>query len=120
MNSKYLKIKQNQKLGAKFFELFRVWYPVGKQAYIIEFPKKWKIHNVFQVLLLEQYTTKKGQVEIAINLDESGNKEYEVKAICDSTVYTSKSESHLSGLYYLVLYKSYPKEKNTWEPTSVI
>ena len=53
--------------------------------------------------LLEQDTTKKGQVKIAIELDKGNSKEYEVKTICYSAVYTSKSENHVLGFYYLVL-----------------
>ena len=49
------------------------------------------------------------------------NGEYEVEAIWDSEVYARESElSHLPGLYYLVLWKGYPKEENTWEPASAI
>ncbi len=59
-------------------------------------------------------------MEIAIELDEGDSKEYEVKAICDGVVYSSKLESHLSNLYYLVLYKEYPEEENTWEPALAI
>ena len=53
---------------------------------------------------------------------EPGNdKEYEVEAIWDSAVYARESESgHLPGLYYLVPWKGYPKEENTWEPTSTV
>ena len=40
LNSKYIKIKQNQKLKTKFFRLFRVFYTVRKQAYKLELPKK--------------------------------------------------------------------------------
>ena len=40
LNSKYIKTKQNQKLEAKFFELFQVLYPVEKQVYKLELPKK--------------------------------------------------------------------------------
>ena len=32
----------------------------------------------------------------------SKNKEYEVKAIWDSTIYANEAEDHLPGLYYLV------------------
>ena len=46
----------------------------------------------------------------------NGNiKEYEVKAICNKAVYISKSEGYLPGFYYLILWKGYPKEKNTWK-----
>ena len=126
LNSKYIKTKHNRKLEAKFFGPFRVLHPVGKQAYKLELPRKWRIHDVFHVSLLEQDTTRKGrvdeevrQIEFDAGDDESG--EYEVEAIRDSAVYARESESgHLPGLYYLVSWKRYPEEENTWEPASAV
>lgn len=44
----------------------------------------------------------------------AGNKEeYELEAIWDSVFYAKKSIGYLLGLYYLVLWKSYPRKKNT-------
>ena len=63
LNSKYIKTKRNRMLEAKFFGPFRVLYLVGKQAYKLELPKKWRIHDVFYMSLLEQDTTKKGRVD---------------------------------------------------------
>ena len=40
LNNKYIKTKHNCKLEAKFFRLFRVLHPVGKQAYKLELPRK--------------------------------------------------------------------------------
>ena len=40
LNSKYIKIKQNCKLEAKFFRPFRSLRLVGKQAYKLKLPKK--------------------------------------------------------------------------------
>ena len=106
LNSKYIKTKRNRKLEAKFFGPFQVLHPIGKQAYKLELPKKWRIHDVFYMSLLKQDTTKKGRVdENAIELDVGNNNsgEYKVEAIWDSAVYAKKSESgHLPGLYYLV------------------
>ena len=53
---------------------------------------------------------------------EAGNdKEYKVDGIRNSMVYARKSAiGQLPGLYYLVLWKGYPEEENTWEPTSAI
>ena len=108
LNSNHIKTKRNQKLEAKFFGPFRVLHPVGKQAYKLELPKKWRIHDVFHVSLLEQDTTRKGRVdekdasELDAGEDEGG--EYEVEAIYDNADYARESESghHLPGLYYLV------------------
>ncbi len=53
LNSKYIKTKRNRKLEAKFFEPFRVLYLIGKQAYKLEPQKKWRIHDIFHMLLVE-------------------------------------------------------------------
>lgn len=55
-----------------------------------------------------------------MELDKGNNKEYELKAICNSTVYASKSKSYLLRLQYLALWKSYFKEENTWEPVLIV
>ena len=125
LNSKYIRTKRNRKLEAKFFGRFRVLYSVKKQAYKLELPKKWRVHDVFDVSLLEQDTAKKARVddENTAELDAGDNesREYKVEAIRDSKVYEKKSElGHLLGLYYLVSWKRYPVEENTWEPTLAI
>ena len=126
MNSKYIKTKRNRKLEAKFFGPFRVLHPVGKQAYKLELLRNWRIYDVFHVSLLEQDSTRKGRVDEVVRQMEfdagyGDGGEYEVEAIRDSAVYARESESgHLPGLYYLVSWKGYPEEENTWEPASAV
>ena len=122
LSNKYLKIKQNRKLQAKFFRPFWVLHPVGKQAYKLELSRKWRIHNIFHVSLLEQDTTRKERVKKVSELDAGDNsEEYKVEAIRDSAVHANKLESgHLPGLYYLIAWKGYPKEENTWEASSAV
>ena len=74
--------------------------------------------------LLEQDTIRKGRVdENATELDDGDDDsgEYKVEAIWNSAVYAKVSESgHLPGFYYLVLWKGYLEEENTWEPASAV
>ena len=79
---------------------------------------------MFHVSLLEQDTTRKGRMSEEVPELDAGDedsKEYEVEAIRNSAVYVNESESgHLPSLYYLVAWKGYPKEENTWEPSSAV
>ena len=76
--------------------------------------------------LLEQDTTRKGQVDkkTAEQLEfkaGGNNEEYKVEGIYNSAVYVKESEaSHRLGLYYLVFWKSYHEDENTWEIVSAV
>ena len=75
--------------------------------------------------LLEQDTTRKGREDknaaIQLEFEAGDNGEYAVERICNSMVYAKELEAgHLLGLYYLVLWKGYPKEENTWEPALAV
>ena len=122
LNSKYIKTKRNKKLESKFFAPFQVFHTVEKQAYKPELPTKLKIHNVFYVLLLELDITKRGRVdnkalpepEKNMKFEAGGDKEYKVKVIINSAVYSQQANSNqMPGLYYFILWKSYLEEENT-------
>ncbi len=55
-----------------------------------------------------------------LEFETGGNKEYEVEAIIDSAVYDQQVNNQMQGLYYLVLWKGYPEEENTWEPSLAV
>ena len=55
------------------------------------------------MLLLEEDTTKKEQVDKNMTKFEAGNSEnYKLEVIWDSAVYVNKIKGYLLGLYYLV------------------
>ena len=113
-------------MEVKFFGLFWVLHLIGKQIYKLELPKKWRIYDVFHVSMLEQDITRKGRVDKKVGQMEfhAGNNDsgkYEVEAIQDSAIYAKESKSgHLPGFYYLVSWKKYLEEENTWEPALVV
>ncbi len=119
---------RNKKLESKFFGPFQVFHAIEKQIYKLELPIKWKIHDVFYLLPLEQDTTRKRRVDKAklepekdVEFEAGGNKEYEIKAIIDSMVYGQQANSNqMPDLYYLILWKRYPEEENTWEHLSAV
>lgn len=80
---------------------------MGKQAYKIKLPRKWKIYDVFHMSLLEQNSTREGwinnnNITTQLELDKSDNKEYGVEAICENKLYANKLKGYLPGLYYSV------------------
>ena len=62
------------------------------------------------------------KLEKNLEFEAIGNKKYKVKAIIDSVVYNQQinNSNQMPGFYYLILWKNYPEEKNTWEPSSVV
>ena len=87
-----------------------------------------KIHNVFHISLLEQDTTRKKRVDKALpepekelEFEAGDNKEYEIKAIINSAVYSQRTNSdQMPGLNYFVSWKCYPEAENIWKPLSAI
>ena len=52
---------------------------------------------------------------------DNESRKYEMETIWDSALYARESESgHLPGLYYLISWKRYLEEKNTWEPALAV
>lgn len=96
-NSKYINIKRNRKLKAKFFKPFQVLHLLEKQAYKLKLPKRLKINNVSHVSLLKWDTLTKEWVDKTtsrLEIDNGNSKgksgKYKMEAICNSTVYAKE------------------------------
>ena len=59
VNDKKIRIKRNKKLKWKFFKLFKTLNIVENQTYRIDISKRWRIHDVFYILLFEKVKIKR-------------------------------------------------------------
>ena len=60
-------------------------------------------------------------MELDFEFEAGNNKKYEVDSIWNSAVYAKESAiGQLQGFYYLVSWKGYPEEENTWKPALAI
>lgn len=65
--------------------------------------------------LQEWDTTIKEQINkfSVLEFETGDNKEYKREDIQNNIVYAKKADGYLLGLYYLIIWKDYPKRKNT-------
>src|SRR5215471_18002340 len=87
---------------------------IGPASYALTLPPSWKVHNMFNESLLKLYLEPEFTMQIP-PLPEppvpvvGQEDEYKVEEILDSCFYRRK-------LQYLIKWKGYPHEDNTWEP----
>ena len=78
----------------------------GTVSYRLELPPDAKIHPVFHISLLEP-AHPSATLQTTFHYQEQEDDEYEVEKIVD---YDRNSQR------YLIKWKGYPSEENTWEP----
>ena len=122
LNGKYINTKRARKLEQKMFGPFSITKIVGKHAYELELPSRWRIHPVFHVSLLEKDSSKRGEYakENDIELDpgeDEDHQEYIVDKIVDSVYFEGDATNDLpEGLHYNIHWKGFPVSEDTWEP----
>jgi len=106
-------ISPSKKLTPRRFGPFPIIKKVGQSAYHLQLPPTWKIHPVFNESLLSPYTPPHFPIQQSPPPPPpeiiDGSEEFEVEEILDSRFYRNQ-------LQYLVKWKGYPSEDNTWEP----
>ena len=118
LRSQNIRTKRNRKLEWKAFGPFEILNKYGDQVYKLDLPKRWRIHDVFHVSLLEpakkgeRVSTHPAEHEAEdIDIEEDGE-EYIVEGILDSRIFdTDKApdqpQGNDYGLFYRVKWEDY-------------
>lgn len=114
LNSKNINIKHagSRKLLPRYIGPFKITKCIGTVAYELQLPRNMKCHNVFHVSLLKAYVTSGRQQPLPPPLIIDEEYEYEAQQIL-----THKG-TQPGKRKFLVAWKDYPAEHNTWEPES--
>ena len=110
------------KLRRRFAGPFKILQRIGNQAYKLQLPDSWHIHNVFHVSLLKRwieqsYRTIEATPQPELDMEIDQPTEFEVEKIIRKRR-VLKRNGKFSHNEYLTMWTGYPIEEATWEPES--
>ncbi|CAJ0964343.1 unnamed protein product [Ranitomeya imitator] len=107
LSSRNLRLKIPSKiLGPKFVGPFKVVQVVNSAMVRLDIPSSWRINSVFHVSLLKKVDTPDKEVMPTVPPVDEG-REFEISRILDS-------RWHRGRLQYLVSWKGFDPEDNSW------
>jgi hypothetical protein len=100
--------RPSEKLDFKKLGPFRIKRKITETNYELELPKGMRIYPIFHISLLEP-APENAKLETDLEIEPDDNQEYEVEEILDQRKIRNQQQ-------YLVKWKGYSQEENTWEP----
>ena len=103
----------SRKLGPRFIGPFRIQRKINAVTFELSLPNSYKIHPVFHASLLKPVTPDPFQGRMGLPpppVEVEGEEEFEVESI----VSCRKKGRQLQ---YLIKWRGYPPEDNSWEPS---
>ena len=93
---------------------FNIHAVIGAQAYTLELPEDWRIHNTFHVSLLKPWkkgTWRQEEESGVPELQQDDDEEYEIEKVLRWRYYKSGNTRKKE---YLVVWKGWPLSDSTW------
>ena len=114
LSSKNLSFKNTPvKLQKKFVGPFEVVEKIGTQAYRLNLPDSWKIHDVFHISLLKKWKTADFRIEAEEPTEELNLEDHTHDKV--EKLLRWKKQGRGQPQAYLVLWEGLPLEDATWE-----
>lgn len=108
LDSRNLRLRQKtKKLGPRRIGPFRILAKIGPSSYRLALPPTMKVHPTFHESLLSRYHGTPPEDPLPLDID--GDMEYEVASIQGARFFRRQ-------LQYLISWKGYGLEENSWEP----
>jgi hypothetical protein len=117
LSTEHIRLKSvgTQKLLPRFIGPFAVVQRVGENAYKLQLPDNLKMHKVFHVSLLKPYRSD-GRYQpppLPLFFDDEGEPWYEVESVLQ---HRDLKRGRRTVTQFLIKWKGYGHEHNTWEP----
>ena len=101
--------RPSRKLADKYLGPFRITKRINGMAFEVKLPDQYKIHNTFPISHLEAYHRRNGEDPMEQDVQPEEDTIYEVERILRQRGKGQKTQ-------YLIQWKGWTEEHNSWEP----